>query len=125
MSVPLPYAIIVLRNNHSLLQKLARDNELSCEAFIRLLDKTTQNPLEEAAILAAHLAISTHHIHRDPRICSGDPILRGTRIRAKDIGGLFVKHPEDTRESYPHLTQSQLESAALYYLLTKSSPQQA
>jgi len=52
----------------------------------------------------------------DPRICSGKPVIRGTRIMVKNILGLVAGGytPERIVETYPELTMQDV-SAALQY----------
>lgn len=52
----------------------------------------------------------------NPAICSGKPVIRGTRIMVRNIlgmvaGGYTVKR---ILESYPELTQSDVEAALQY-----------
>jgi uncharacterized protein (DUF433 family) len=52
----------------------------------------------------------------DPQICSGKPVIRGTRIMVKNILGMVAGGytPERIVQAYPELTREDV-SAALEY----------
>lgn len=55
-------------------------------------------------------------IQIDPAICSGKPVIRGTRIMVRNILGMVAGGYTVQRilESYPELTQSDVEAALEY-----------
>jgi uncharacterized protein (DUF433 family) len=52
------------------------------------------------------------HIHSDPEILGGKPIVRGTRLSVELLLGLFANGwtQEQVLESYPHLTPEDLRA---------------
>jgi len=54
-----------------------------------------------------------HEIVADPAICSGKPVIRGTRIMVKNILGLVAGgHTlEQILTAYPELTAEQVQAA--------------
>ena len=51
-------------------------------------------------------------IIRDSRICGGDPIIMGTRMRVKDIRQLYYKLKwtiDRIKSEYPFLTEEQIK----------------
>jgi uncharacterized protein (DUF433 family) len=52
----------------------------------------------------------------DPRICSGKPVIRGTRIMVKNILGMVAGGYtlERILAAYPELTREQVQSALEY-----------
>ena len=56
------------------------------------------------------------HIHSNPRILSGKPVLRGTRISVELLLDLFSAGwtEDDVLESYPHLTREGVRAAFAY-----------
>lgn len=52
------------------------------------------------------------HIHSDPEILRGKPIVRGTRLSVEFLLGLFANGwtQEQVLESYPHLTPEDLRA---------------
>jgi len=56
------------------------------------------------------------HIVVDPEICSGKPVIRGTRIMVKNILGMVAGGytVEDILQAYPELSQESIQSALEY-----------
>jgi uncharacterized protein (DUF433 family) len=56
------------------------------------------------------------HIHSDPNILLGKPVVRGTRLSVELLVGLFAAGwtEEPILESYPQLTRESLRSALAY-----------
>lgn len=57
-------------------------------------------------------------IARDPSICQGEPVIRGTRISVANIVELrylLEWNIRQIREGYPHLTSQQILAALEYY----------
>lgn len=56
------------------------------------------------------------HIHSNPKILSGKPVLRGTRISVELLLDLFAAGwtEDDVLESYPHLTRVGVRAAFAY-----------
>jgi uncharacterized protein (DUF433 family) len=52
------------------------------------------------------------HIHSDPEILSGKPVVKGTRLSVEFLLGLFANgwSEEQVLEGYPNLTQDSLRS---------------
>jgi len=52
------------------------------------------------------------HIHSDPEILSGKPLVRGTRLTVEFILGLFAEgwSPEQVLTNYPQLTPESLRA---------------
>ncbi|MCF8146225.1 MAG: DUF433 domain-containing protein [Deltaproteobacteria bacterium] len=52
----------------------------------------------------------------DPEICSGKPVIRGTRIMVKNILGMVAGGytVEDILQAYPELSQESIQSALEY-----------
>ncbi len=52
----------------------------------------------------------------DPRVCSGKPVIRGTRIMVKNILGMVAGGytVEDIRNAYPELSRESIQSALEY-----------
>jgi len=52
----------------------------------------------------------------DPEICSGKPVIRGSRIMVKNILGMVAGGCtiEDIREAYPELSPESIQSALEY-----------
>ncbi|WP_117193838.1 DUF433 domain-containing protein [Rhizobium terrae] len=57
-----------------------------------------------------------YRITFDPHICSGRPVIRGLRIRVKDILELLASGatPEEILEDYPLLEASDIQAALEY-----------
>jgi uncharacterized protein (DUF433 family) len=56
------------------------------------------------------------HVHRDPAVCGGDPVIVGTRIPVRLIyqrtqAGDSI---DQIRQAYPHLTLAQIHDALSY-----------
>jgi uncharacterized protein (DUF433 family) len=62
-------------------------------------------------------AIRYPHISSDPRIASGAPLIKGTRITVRAIAGYYQlgMTPDEILQSLPHLNQAQLHAALAYY----------
>ena len=58
----------------------------------------------------------TDYIVIDPQICSGKPVLRGTRIMVKNILGMMAGgySIEKIRETYPELNTEAIQAALEY-----------
>jgi uncharacterized protein (DUF433 family) len=57
------------------------------------------------------------HVEKNPAVCGGEPVIRGTRIAVRVIVG-FVKMGKSVDEIialYPHLTYAQVYDALSYY----------
>ena len=56
------------------------------------------------------------HIHSDPSILAGKPVVRGTRLSAAFLSGLFEEGwtEQDILESYPQLSREGLRAAFAY-----------
>lgn len=52
----------------------------------------------------------------DPKICSGKPVIRGTRIMVKNILGLVAAGYDLKKilECYPQITKADVQAALLY-----------
>jgi uncharacterized protein (DUF433 family) len=52
------------------------------------------------------------HIHSDPKILSGKPVVKGTRLSVELLLGLLAEGWSDEQifESYPHLTPEDLRA---------------
>jgi uncharacterized protein (DUF433 family) len=52
----------------------------------------------------------------DPKICSGKPVLRGTRIMVKNILGMVAGgyNLDQILDAYPELTQEMVQAALEY-----------
>ena len=67
--------------------------------------------------MAAEQPVVISHVERDPRVLSGEPIVRGTRISVRSIvlaerefggtAGVLI--------AYPHLTAAAVNDALAYY----------
>lgn len=57
------------------------------------------------------------YITKDPTICGGSPIVRGTRVTVRAIVeySKLDMSPEEILEAIPHLTLSKIYSALAYY----------
>ena len=57
------------------------------------------------------------HITTNPRIASGAPIIKGTRIAVRAIAGYYQlgMSVDEIPQSLPHLTQSQVHAALTFY----------
>ncbi len=57
------------------------------------------------------------YIARDPGICGGEPIIKGTRISVRLIVELenFGKNVDEIVAMYPHITHAQAHDALSYY----------
>jgi uncharacterized protein (DUF433 family) len=57
------------------------------------------------------------HIVTNPRIASGAPIIKGTRIAVRAIAGYYQlgMGVDEILQSLPHLTQSQVHAALTFY----------
>jgi uncharacterized protein (DUF433 family) len=66
------------------------------------------------------MEIPTEHPHvvRDPEVCGGAPIIRGTQVSLLHFAVLWkqVVAPEEILQSCPHLTAAQVYDAISYYL---------
>lgn len=60
--------------------------------------------------------MNTDRIIVDPQLCSGKPVIKGTRIMVKNILGMIAGHYSVERivQAYPELTPEDV-SAALEY----------
>jgi uncharacterized protein (DUF433 family) len=58
------------------------------------------------------------HIVRQPGVCGGSPIIRGTRISVRHVAELFKagESVENILRSFPHLQPSWVHDAISYYL---------
>ncbi len=58
------------------------------------------------------------HIVRQPGVCGGSPVVRGTRITVRHIAELFKASEgvENILQSFPHLQPSWVHDAISYYL---------
>lgn len=69
------------------------------------------------------------HIHSNPNILLGKPVVKGTRLSVDFLVGLFaVGWTEDSvLENYPHLTREGLRSALAYAadLVAEKAPRTA
>jgi uncharacterized protein (DUF433 family) len=56
------------------------------------------------------------HIHSDPQILNGKPVVRGTRLAVDFLLGLFAQgwSHEQVLESYPQLTADSLKAVFAY-----------
>jgi uncharacterized protein (DUF433 family) len=56
------------------------------------------------------------HIHSDPAILGGKPVVRGTRLAVDFLLGLLAEgwSPEQVLENYPHLTADGLRAVFAY-----------
>lgn len=52
------------------------------------------------------------HIHADPKVAAGKPVVRGTRLAVDFLLDLFAKGwtREEVLEAYPHLTPEALQA---------------
>ena len=59
-----------------------------------------------------HIMDWRDHIHSDPEILSGKPIVKGTRLSVEFLLGLFANgwSGEQVLEGYPNLTQESLRA---------------
>jgi len=73
-------------------------------------------PLEEAT--GTVLPSEHPHIVRQPGVCGGSPLIRGTRITVRHVAVLRKagETPEDIAAAYPHLALPQVQDAIGYYL---------
>ena len=58
------------------------------------------------------------HVELNPKICSGSPIIAGTRIRIADIAIEYEYMnytPDDIVNAHPHLKLEQVHAALSYY----------
>ena len=55
-------------------------------------------------------------IHADPKICSGKPVIKGTRIMVRNILSMLKagKTSEDVLKSYPGITKEDVDAAVDY-----------
>lgn len=68
--------------------------------------------------LADETALRSSLITKDPRICQGKPIIRGTRISVSNIVELYYLLGWDVQkiiDAYPHLSDQQIMAAIEYY----------
>jgi uncharacterized protein (DUF433 family) len=58
------------------------------------------------------------HIERQPGVCGGTPVIRGTRINVRHIAVLFKDGAsvQEMLETYPHAQESWVHDAISYYL---------
>lgn len=58
----------------------------------------------------------TDHIHADPRIAGGKPVIKGTRLAVDFILGLLAEgwSRDDLRTNYPQLTDDALRAVFAY-----------
>ena len=58
----------------------------------------------------------SRHVSIDPAVCSGKPVIRGTRIMVRNILSAFAGGAsfDDVREMYPELTRFDIEGALHY-----------
>jgi uncharacterized protein (DUF433 family) len=58
------------------------------------------------------------HIVKQPGVCGGSPIVRGTRITVRHVAVLWKDHQtaEEIVRTYPHLQLSWVYDAISYYL---------
>lgn len=55
-------------------------------------------------------------IAEDPKICTGKPVIRGTRIMVKNILGMIAGGyaPDKVLRAYPELTREMVDAALQY-----------
>jgi uncharacterized protein (DUF433 family) len=68
--------------------------------------------------MSADIATEHPHIVRNPNVCGGSPLIRGTRITVRLIAGLWNEGDtvEEIVQTYPHLRASWVHDAIRYYL---------
>jgi uncharacterized protein (DUF433 family) len=56
------------------------------------------------------------HIHSDPKVLGGKPVIRGTRISVELILEYFAEGGAvaDVIDAYPHLTEEQVRAAIIF-----------
>lgn len=58
------------------------------------------------------------HIHRDPKICAGSPVVRGTRVRVIDVALEYERLGRSADEivaAHPQLDLAKVHDALSYY----------
>jgi uncharacterized protein (DUF433 family) len=68
--------------------------------------------------MSAEIRTEHPHVVREPGVCGGSPVIRGTRITVRHVAVLY-RAGETVQEivrSYPHLRSSWVHDAISYYL---------
>jgi len=60
--------------------------------------------------------VEMERIHADPKICSGKPVIKGTRIMVRKILSMLKagKSPDEVLRSYPGITNEDIVAAVDY-----------
>ena len=68
--------------------------------------------------MPSEIATEHPHVIRQPGVCGGAPLIRGTRITVRHVAALWKKGDsvEDIVQCYPHLRPSWVHDALSYYL---------
>jgi uncharacterized protein (DUF433 family) len=68
--------------------------------------------------MSTEIATEHPHIVRQPGVCGGSPVVRGTRLTVRNIATLWKEGEsvEAIVKSYPHLRPSWVYDAISYYL---------
>src|SRR4051794_12233005 len=68
--------------------------------------------------MSPEIATEHPHVVRQPGVCGGDPLIRGTRITVRHVAVLWKEGDtvNDILQSYPHLRPSWVHDAISYYL---------
>jgi uncharacterized protein (DUF433 family) len=73
-------------------------------------------PLLGGPIMSAHDEQLTRRVSVDPKVCSGKPVIRGTRIMVTNVLSMLAAGytVERVREAYPELTREDIAAALDY-----------
>jgi uncharacterized protein (DUF433 family) len=58
------------------------------------------------------------YIEKDPRVCAGSPVIKGTRVRVVDVAIEYEcldRTPDEIVMAHPHLELKQVHDALSYY----------
>lgn len=84
-----------------------------------------QNHGDDMAIIPAN--VSHPHIIKDPNICGGSPVIKGTRFPIRSIVYYILQlglTPEELIEKFPSLSMAQVYDALAYYFDNKEEVNQ-
>lgn len=98
-------------------QEIMREQTSETTATISLLSIGGMYTSRINAV-ADETALRTLLIAKDPKICRGKPVIRGTRIAVSNIVELHYLLNWDVqkiRDEYPHLSNQQIIAALEYY----------